>query len=222
MEKERFERLAVVMAAMAEGDKAAVFSLYSEFWGQLAASVRRELRRLGVENPSAEELDGMVIDACLVLKDCGGAWKPDGGALPWTWATHRLAGVASNWVGQHADEFDADHTAGDSDNSPVTVPATDDEAELVVLFRMARRHAGCALVLEALERVATRRDQAIVLELRCQIAAGDPSPALTVAARHNVSGEVVRQAASRVRKRLSLLAAGEERFAGLADLALVA
>lgn len=222
METERFERLVVVMSAMAAGDKAAVFSLYSDFWTQLAASIRRELRRLGVEHPHPEELDGMVIDACLVLLDCGGAWKPEGGALPWTWAQRRLAGVVSDWVGQYADELDADRADSDGDDGRAAAAGGDDEPELDVLLRMASRHARCALALEALELVASRRDQAIVLELRCQIAAGDPSPALTVAARHNVSGEVVRKAASRVRERLNRLAAEEQRFVGLADLALVA
>ncbi len=225
MGTERFKRLVVVMAAMAAGDKAAVFSLYNEFWGQLAAAVRRELRRLGVEDAGAEDVEGMVLDACFVLFDCGGAWKPEGGALPWTWATRRIAGVVSDWVGQHADEFDADRTGEQPENSassPGPSTGDDDEALLAVLSRMAERSARCALVLEALERVATARDQEMMLELCCQIAAGDPSPALTVAARFKVSAEVVRQAASRVRKRLRLLAAADERFDGLGDLGLAA
>ena len=224
METERFERLVVVMAAMAAGDKAAMFSLYGEFGGHLAAAMRRELRRLGVEDPGPDELDGMVIDACFALFDCGGAWKPDGGALPWTWAGRRLAGVASQWVGQHADELDATRTEVANEAGPVTASpgVLGDEPDLDVLARLAGGHAGCALVLEALERVASRRDQAIVLELRSQSAAGDPSPALTVARRHHVSTEVVRQAACRVRARLSRLAAEERHFAGLADLPIVA
>ncbi|HUP70181.1 MAG TPA: hypothetical protein VM142_10250 [Acidimicrobiales bacterium] len=155
-----------------------------------------------------------------MLFDCGGAWKPEGGALPWT--ERRLAGVVSDWIGQYADELDAERVGEEGDDGQAPAAGDDDEAELDVLLRMASRHAGCALVLEALERVASRRDQAIVLELRCQIAAGDPSPALTVAARHNVSGEVVRKAASLVRERLNRLVADEELFAGLDDLALVA
>lgn len=224
METERFERLVVVMAAMAAGDKAAVFSLYGEFGSHLAAFMRRELRCLGVEDPGPDEVDGMVIDACFALFDCGGAWKPDGGALPWTWAGRRLAGVASQWVGQHADELDAGRVELCAGQEPVTPAsgAAGDEAELDVLARLAGRHAGCALVLEALERVAGPRDQAIVLELRSQGAAGDPSPALTVARRHNVSPEVVRQVACRVRARLSRLATEDRRFADLADLPIVA
>ncbi|MGH9151387.1 MAG: hypothetical protein ACRD03_03055, partial [Acidimicrobiales bacterium] len=208
MDTERFERLVVVMAAMAAGDRAAVFSLYLEFHGHLAGFMGRELRRLGVENAPAEEVDGMVMDACLALFECGGAWRPDAGALPWTWAARRLAGVASQWVGQHADGLAADRTevAADGEGTASGVGAVDDEAELDVLGRLAAVHSGCALVLEALEQVASRRDQAIVLELRSQRAAGDPSPANTVAHRHNVSPDVVRQAACRVRTRLARLA----------------
>lgn len=224
MQTERFERLVVVMAAMGAGDKAAMFSLYREFRSHLEAFMRREVRRLGVEDPGPDEVDGMVIDACLALFDCAGAWKPDGGALPWTWAGRRLAGVASQWVGQHADELDADrveHVAGEVPVAPLPHPA-DDEAELDVLARLAGRHAGCALVLAALERVAGPRDQAIMLELCSQRVAGDPSPALTVARRHSVSAEVVRQVACRVRARLRRLAAEDRRFADLAGLAIVA
>lgn len=47
---------------------------------------------------------------------------------------------------------------------------------LDVLSRLAERHAGCALVLDALEHVASRRDRAIVLEVRVQMASGDPPP----------------------------------------------
>lgn len=224
METERFERLVVVMAAMAAGDKAALFSLYREFGGHLAAFMRRELRRLGVEDPGPDEVDGMVIDACFALFDCGAAWNPAGGALPWTWAARRLAGVASRWVGQHGDELDPARIEVDAehDRAGLTPAAVADEPELDVLSRMAGGHSGCALVLAALERVASPRDQAIVLELRSQSAAGDPSPALTVARRHNLSAEVVRQAACRVRARLSRLAAEERRFAALADLPIVA
>lgn len=211
------------MAAIAAGDQAAVFWLHNEFYGQLAAFMLRELRRLGIENPRTEEVDGLVIDACFVLFDCGGAWKPQGGALPWTWAARRLAGVASDWVGQHSDELDASRFDGEGRHAePTPVSGHDDEAELEVLSRMAGGHPRCALVLEAFERVASRRDQAILLELTAQGLAGDPSPAVTVAARHEVSAEVVRQAAFRMKRRLKRLAAEDLHFADLADLAIVA
>jgi hypothetical protein len=212
------------MAAMAAGDKAAVFMLYEEFGDHLRACMRRELRRLGADDASAEDVEGLAIDACFVLFDCGAAWRVDGGALPWTWAARRMAGVASRWVGQHADEFDAVRTEVGAAPGPTATAAGRDEDELDVLARMAAAggHAGCALVLEALERVANPRDRAIVLELRSQQAAGDPSPARTVARRHDVSPDVVRQVVCRVRARLRTLAGDDPRFAGLADLAIVA
>ncbi|MBW3651815.1 MAG: hypothetical protein KY458_14715 [Actinobacteria bacterium] len=220
MDTERYERLVGIMAAMAAGDPAAVFWLYAEFGGHVGAAMRRELRRLGVERVAPEELDGMVIDACFELFDCAAAWDPTGGALPWTWAGRRLRRVASAWVGQHADELDVERfDAGADARGPTLV---DDEAELDVLSRLAERHAGCALVLDALEHVATRRDRAIVLEVRVQMASGDPSPALTVARRHGLTPEVVRQVVCRVRARLNRLAACDDRFASLADVPLVA
>lgn len=220
MDLQRYDRLVVIMAAMATGDPAPVFWLYAEFGGHIGAVMRRELRRLGVERLAPEELDGMVIDACFELFDCGAAWNPAGGALPWTWAGRRLGRIASAWVGQYADELDMDRTDTGTDNPPSALET--DPAELDVLSHLAESHLGCALVLAALEQVATRRDRAIVLEVRAQMAGGDPSPALTVARRHGVTPEVVRQVVSRVRARLARLAAHEERFAALADLAMVA
>jgi hypothetical protein len=220
VEAQRFERLVAIMAAMATGDPAPVFWLHAEFGGHIRAAMRRELRGLGVENLAPEELDGMVIDACFELYDCGAAWGPMGGALPWTWARHRLRRIASSWVGQYTDELDVERidTGGDAP----TPALASDQAELDVLSHLAEDHPGCALVLAALEQVATRRDRAIVLEVRAQMAGGDPSPALTVARRHGVTPEVVRQVVCRVRARLARLAADEERFEPLTNLAMVA
>ena len=220
MELQRHESLVATMAAMATGDPKAVFWLYAEFGGQIGAALRRELRRLGVERVPPEELDGMVIDACLELFDCGAAWNPAGGALPWTWAGRRLRRIASAWVGQYADELDVERIDTGAGDPPPAVAS--DEAELDVLAHLAENHAGCALVLAALKQVATRRDRAIVLEVQVQMAGGDPSPALTVARRHGVTPEVVRQVVCRVRTRLARLASHEDRFGPLAGLAMVA
>jgi hypothetical protein len=220
VDEQRYERLVAIMAAMAAGDRAAAFWLYAEFGGHIGAAMRRQLRRLGVEATPPEDLDGMVIDACLALFDCGAAWDPARGAQPWTWAERRLLRVASAWVGQHADELDVERIDRSAEAPPPT--AAGDEPELDVLARLARFHPGSALVLDALEQVASRRDRAIVLEVRVQAAGGDPSPALTVARRHGVSPEVVRQVVCRVRWRLARLAATDHRFAPLTDLAMVA
>jgi hypothetical protein len=220
VDAQRYERVVAIMAAMAAGERAAVFRLYAEFGGHLGATMRWELRRLGVEYTSPEELDGMVIDACLELFECGAAWDPDWGVLPWTWAERRLRGIASAWVGQHADEIDVE---GMDRSAATPLPAqAGDEVDLDVLARLAGYHAGAALVLDALARVATARDQAIVLEFQSQKVAGDPSPARTVAGRHHVSPEVVRQVVCRVRARLARLAVTDERNAPLVESAMVA
>ena len=104
--EEREQRLRVVMAAMAAGDRGATFDLYAEFGGPIGSTMRRLLRRLGVDTVPREELDGLVIDACLELQGCAESWDPEGGAVPWVWAERRLLTVVSRWVGQHADAID--------------------------------------------------------------------------------------------------------------------
>lgn len=214
------------MAGVAGRDQAAAFWLYLEFGDHIAAALRRHLRALGADAVPAGDFDGLVLDACLVLYDCGAAWSADGGALPWHWAARRLRTVASTWVGQHASELDAERLDADRRPGPegyAGAGPSEDEAELDVLARLAGAGDGrCALLLEALERVASERDRAIVVEVRAQAAAGDPSPATTVARHHGVTPEVVRQVVCRVRARLASLVAAEARFAPLAGLPLVA
>src|SRR5438874_8793244 len=116
VETQRFERLVEVMARMAGGDQAAVFTLYLEYGDHVAALMRRELRRLGVQHVEPDELDGLVLNGCLALLDGAGAWDPEGGALPWNWAVKRLAAIAAGWVGQHADPLD-DHDVASPSSS---------------------------------------------------------------------------------------------------------
>ena len=221
MDEVRGARLAEVMAAVARRDPASVVRLYLEFGRELGAALRRELRRMGVDRVDADDLNGLVVDACFVLFDCGAAWDPAGGASPWRWAGHRLRAIVAAWVGQHADVLDLDALAAGAPAEPPAVLCQGDEPELDVLCRLARTHRRCALVLEALEQVATERDRAILLEVRGQAMAGDPSPAVTVARRHGLSDAAVRQVVRRVRGRLADLAAREPRFSPLADLAIV-
>jgi hypothetical protein len=222
VEDAEFARLVIVMARLATGDRAAVFTLYELFGRNIAASLRRQLHGLGVTDIERDELDGLVIDGCLAIAGCAAGWEPDGGALPWTWAERRLMRVASAWVGVHHDSFDAERH-----DRPIAEPAEvgghcDGPAELHLLGELAIRNPRCALLLEALELVASARDRAVVLELRAQSVDGDPSPAATIGNRHGLSPAAVRQVASRVRQRLRDLALEDDRFAGIADLPLVA
>jgi hypothetical protein len=216
---ERTQRLRVVMAAMAAGDKSATFDLYAEFGGPIRATVRRLLRRVGVDSVPPEELDGLVIDACLELQACAAAWDPEGGATPWVWAERRLFGIVSRWVGQHADTLEDRGEAVERMTVRAHGPA--EEPDLVLLLDQVD-HPTCRLLAEALETVATVRDRAILLEVGLQRSLGDASPAVTVGPHVGLRPDAVRQVLRRVRRRLHELAELEPRYAPLADLALLA
>ncbi|MCB1015409.1 MAG: hypothetical protein KDB10_09890 [Acidimicrobiales bacterium] len=217
-------RLADLMGRMAADDRSAVFELYAEQGHRVAGAMRSHLASLGVPGVAREDLDGLVMDACLALYDCAGAWRPDGGALPWTWAAARLRAIAIRWVGLHADELDEavlerEDPAG---AAPVAGGRAPEGRAHELLRGLARHHAGAALLLDGLAQVGSPRDQAIVLELRLQGDLGDPSPSHTVAADFAVSPDAVRQVNSRIRRRLRRLADRDERYAPLAALPLVA
>lgn len=208
------------MAAMAAGDRAAVFTLAAEFGGQIAAVLRRHLRDFGVDTVPADDLGGLVTDACLELRACASSWRPDGGALPWTWAERRLRVLVSGFVSVHADRIDGDRPEPVAEAVVVASRPEGDEVE--VLTELARQRPECALLLEALEQVASPRNRVIVLSVKAQAAAGDPSPAVTVAREHGLQPDAVRQVVKRVLDRLRALAAADDRFAPLAELALLA
>jgi hypothetical protein len=216
---ERAQRLRVVMAAMAAGDRGATFDLYAEFGGAIGSTMRRLLRRLGVDTVPREELDGLVIDACLELQGCAESWDPEGGAVPWVWAERRLLTVASRWVGQHADAIDDKHEVIDL---LVAHPGTSshETGPLELLRRLD--DPTCRLLREALEVVASVRDQTILLEVGLQRSLGDTSPAVTIGPHVGLRPDAVRQVLRRLRQRLSALAADEPRYAPLVDLELLA
>lgn len=216
---ERDQRLRAVMAAMAAGDRAATFDLYAEFGRPIAATIRRLLRRLGVDDAPKEDLDGLVIDACLELQACADAWDPAGGAVPWVWAERRLLVVVSRWVGQHADALDDRNEVVER----MVASAVGSSAEPTVIDVLAGLdHPTCRLLREALAEVATERDRVILLEVGLQRSLGDASPAVTVGPSVGLRPDAVRQVLRRVRQRLSALAASEPRYAPLVDLALLA
>lgn len=219
METAVFERLVVLMARMADGDRAALFTFYREFGKPVAAAMRRQLGRMGVEHVERDDLDGLVIDGCMAIAGCASGWSADGGALPWVWAERRLAVVASSFVGQHADELD--ETYARTVAAPETVTALEGD-ELELLHLIAAQSSEAALLAEALELVTTPRNRAILLGYGLQVSLGDPSPSITVANQHGLEPANVRQVVKRTKDRLRDLASRESRFGPLADLALLA
>ncbi len=228
MEEVAFRRLVEVMARMAAGDRAAVFTLYAEFGDRIGGAVRRELRRVGAGATEADDLDGLVMDVCIELFACAGAWDPDGGALPWVWAERRVGQVVRRHVGQHHDGLDDERhdggtggRGGPGGEEVQRLESTEPEP-LDVLAGLAGRDPRVALLQEGLERVGSRRDRAVLLEVAVQRSLGDTAPATTVGPLFEMRPDAVRQATKRMGDRLRDLAARDHRFAPLAELRLLA
>jgi hypothetical protein len=215
--------LVAIMRRLADGDEAAVVTLYERYGGPIAAAVQRVAgqRRGRVDR---DDLDGLVFEVCFELASIAAGWSPDGGALPWVWARHRVANVVDRVLGQWADPLDDERLARlDRQMAEAAAPRADDGSLLEALERLVPDMASARLLAEALdhERIS-RRDREIWLEYAFEKHSGNASPAATVAPEFDMKEVSVRQAARRARLRLLHLAASDERFAPLADLPLLA
>lgn len=212
--------VAEIMARMAAGDRAAVFVLNEHHGHRIAGAVRQHLRECGVDRVAPEDLQGLVLDACIELLAVASAWDP-AGAQPWHWARGRIRGVVAGWVGTHADSYEGLRTDVDVEVPPAA-PSTEDS--LAEAF--ARLVEGDPLVRLVAEAALAARvdDVALVclLDYRVQQDQGDPSPAHTLAARYGVEPDTLRQRISRGRRRIRAVVQSDPRFAAIADLELVA
>ena len=236
VDRQGFDELVGIMGRLARGDEAAVVTLYERFGGQIAAAAQGLAagrgRRLG-----HDDLDGVVIEVCFELGRVAGGWSPEGGALPWVWARHRVANVVDRELGQWTEPLDEQRTAqltevaepaGGADpvggTSPTMGAAHARDAPVWPVFeRMAADHHGFQLLLDALERSGiSRRDRELWLQYVCEKAVGNSAPATTLSPVFALKESTVRQAARRVRQRVRRLATTDERFAPLIDLPVVA
>lgn len=233
-QRDRRRRVAEIMASAARGEGDAVVALYMEFGGPIAAAMRRHLDDLGAHHVAADDLQGLVLDACIELCLRAGSWSPGGGALPWVWASRRLRMLASGFVGQWADELDeasasrCSRAAVGVDDEPrwesgdADLDGQGDDDEIETLRSLAARRGDARLLCEALATIASERNQRILLAYRLQASLGDPSPAITTGRRFGMQPAAVRQVVKRTSDKLAALIVNEPRFAPLADLALVA
>lgn len=208
--------LARLLAAMVD-DPAMVVPFLDAYGERLAAVVRRHLRDLGRDDLArdGDTVEGLVVDVALLLRDHGGAWRPDGGALPWSWAWSGIRALVVEVAGHARADVELDRLA---EGTPAPVAPVTAAAELD-LDGLAARVPELDLLLEAIGELGLReRDRRVHVEYRLQVALGDPSPAHTVGAEFGLTPELVRQIDRRVRARLQLLAATVERFAPIAEL----
>jgi hypothetical protein len=106
---EKDDDLVQVMQRLAAGDEAAVVTLYERYGSSIAAAVRHVARsRPG--RLDDDDVGGAVLDVCFELARVAGGWSPAGGALPWVWARHRVAGAVDRALGQQAQSLDDQRT----------------------------------------------------------------------------------------------------------------
>lgn len=208
--------LASIMERLAKGDPAALFSLVEEHRGALVKVVRSIAANRGARL-GAEQVDELVVDAALAIRDVAGAWKPDG-APPWFYARGRIASAVDRVVGQWADQFEPERI--DVELPPAAQGTEPGSFE--VLAGLAETDPTVALLVDGLAQVATPRDQMVFVEHGLQVALGDPSPAVTVAHQFGMNPASVRQQTRRIRLRLRTLAETDPRYGDLAALPLVA
>jgi len=193
-------RLEEIMAALAAGDRAMVFALVEEFGTELAAQVRRVARDHN-RSLTSEELNDLVMDSAFVLADVASAWKPDGGALPWTWARGRVRAVvfAEIFGPYPIDPADLAVEEDPEVSSPVRVTTTEPDWS-GVFSDLASKDRRVAELARALEGVSARNRE-VFIQFRLQ-KQSDPSPANTVGEMFGLTSDNVRQIVKRVRNRL--------------------
>jgi hypothetical protein len=226
VDRQGFDELAAIMDRLAQGDEAAVVALYERFRGRIAGAVQQVAAIRGARL-RPDDLEGVVVEVCFELARVAGAWSPDGGALPWVWARHRVANVVDRELGQWTEPLDEQqlaHVVDDAAPTPYSGSAPARDLPMwPVLERIAADHHGARLLLDALERSGiSRRDRELWLEYVCEKAVGNPSPATTVGPVFAMKESTVRQAARRVRQRVRCLATTDERYAPLAGLPVLA
>jgi hypothetical protein len=226
VDRQGFDELVGIMDRLAQGDEAAVVTLYERFRGRIAGAVQQVAAMRGMPL-RPDDVEGVVVEVCFELARVAGAWSPDGGALPWVWARHRVANVVDRELGQWTEPLDEQHLAQVADTGATAhaiPPAPARDAPMwPALERVAADHHGARLLLDALERSGiSRRDRELWLEYVCEKAVGNPAPATTVGPVFAMRESTVRQAARRVRRRVRRLATNDERFAPLAGLPVLA
>jgi len=96
-----------VMARLADGDAAYAVTLAKEWHEPIARLVRTLLREMGRRDLARDrdEVAGLVLDACFVIADRAGGWRP-GGAPPWMWARLAIRAEVARSIGHRCVELD--------------------------------------------------------------------------------------------------------------------
>jgi DNA-directed RNA polymerase specialized sigma24 family protein len=208
----RHTRTAALMAAMANREPEALSDFITEYRPTLATIMRGHLADMGWVYPPTEVIDDLVVDATLELWTLAPAWRVDGGAAPWVWASKRLRRLAASYLGQHSlviDESDPADTSSEQNAAGV------DEDPVDLLRRAVGIRPDADVFADALRVVASDRDQRVFLDMIQEVAGGNRRPSITVAASWSMTPSAVRKVVERVRWRLNTLASVDDTYAGI-------
>ena len=187
--------VAAVMARIASGEREAVWALHDLAEPALARMLRAEARRIDFRIGD-EDIFDLTLDAALDLAKLARSWKPDG-ALPWVWARRRVTALVHEHIGTFARPLDDEHLDLEA---PAWRPALPEPRE--ALRTLARRHPSARRLDQRLTATVTDRDASIWLGVQLEKAAGNRSPAVTIAADHGLRPDAVRKVVQRVGQRM--------------------
>lgn len=193
---ERQAAIVEVMTRLAGGEQQAMWDLHALAEQPLARIVRVEARRIDFRLSDDDVLD-ITLDAAIELGRLAHAWHPDG-AAPWVWARWRIIGLVHAHIGTFADPLDEQHL--DLEMPAVPLPVEDVRG---VLRTLAVHHPVAQQLELRLSEHASDRDADIWLEVQMERAGGNRSPAVTVAAVHDMRPDAVRKVMQRVAERIS-------------------
>ena len=196
-----------LMARMAAGEFAALWTFHELFVGRLRSVVLRNVRSMGRHDVAADagRIDSLATDAAVLIFRRAGGWQP-GGAKPWTWAELAIRSMIAADIGHRLVELGSDDACeGEVSGAEVGIADLTPEGCMSL-------DPSFGLFVEAFRAVSSDRDQLAAWLFRIQKVNGDPSPARTVAHMHGITPANARQIHTRHFARVRQLVWADERF----------
>jgi len=225
------DELLICMEGMAAGDPAFLFTFHERFGEKIGWVVRDMVRGMGRLDilRNADEIDGLVIDACEVVFIRSAGWNP-GGARPWNWAAKAIRSRVAAVIGHRVVEFDdrgddtcalapaADATGIEGEANGMQAGAADLTLDTGTIAEMLSADPRASLLDRAIRSVGRERNQKICWQYSVQKALGDPSPAVTVAGMFGLKPGNVRQIHHRQKAKVEALVNSDDQFQPLREI----
>lgn len=205
--------LETLMAAMAAGDLAALWTFHETFEPNLRGAVLANVRSMHRPDVvrDTERIDALAADAAMVIYDRAAGWQP-GGAKPWNWAARAIRSMIAAEIGHRSVELGHDDSLdGEAGVAPVS---TGGDADLTI-ERFVSLAPEFEPFGEAWCSVSSERDQQAAWLFRVQKENDDPSPAHTVADEFGISPANARKIHERHFTRVNAVIWTEERYEAL-------